>query len=1025
MRQSIMVAAPPTIKLSFIQVALCLALALVPACVSWWSGRHLRRRLDDAAFPERLQAHRRRVLLASLLIGGGAVGVMPGFAPATIGLLLLAHSAAAYPLRKAIHGETWTYGAYLSWIGRFVLAFGALWLAVGSIPFLILAIDPPVWRIVLALVAAAVLIAWVTRYLQIARWLVRPDPLTDVERLAAFGSILSRSRLSEAAIDVLAPKGGVWFNALALASFRDRRVWLGQTLLDRLTANETLAIFSHEVAHLEQFGPGFLWRLRVIDVTAIALATIGIAGISLIMPEAPHFWLLAGWGVTFLLLLAARGHGHQQRETESDLRAVELCGDADALVGALIKLHAAMRLPRRWAENVERGATHPSLANRIRTLRELASARPETALTGCQVFRTPDGAVVLDPARAHWLDGLEDIEGDTAALFDRASKARSVSYSSVRELRVEAGVAGLAQLVARDTSGHRWSVPIEEADTARLQQTLDAIESRLAPRLVSKVPAGAGHALAIVAIMLGLLHSAWGLVLCAAAAVVRLRPTSLLMLAAAATTSALLALQRAATFDEVLPVPLVIAAEALVAAAALWLALRQFRQQGTRLDDGPPILLAVVGAGAVVAWAVALTDFVSAPGLVRAHQIAQATPAAAVLAAALAAILLAARTRPRRTAGVVTAVAAMSAVAVASPALLFSLERDPLLARTPVAAVTPAQSKLVHVADVGESEYNGPLRLSPSGRRYAIGSQAEDQETPVDFRIGEFGGSGPRTIAALDVAWVDDDRLLILNANDRGGSLLSVIDVRSGKTPPTPRAKAHAGGWPLPAIVAPRLTSVDAGRGWMIIGWTTTLQRRAVRLTGAVASAEIERTEWDVPRDGYVETVTAGARGNALAVTHQIPGVAPLLWAFRRSMAAALWTDSIVWALAPDGPRRVADTALTARCTDTIDGGRVAWCVAVDAQRTIIYAADVPLGRLDPLTTVERPSNFESNGPDGSLILWADWTRPLIVRPSRNLAIEVGEDAFPVALTSPGRGGLVSFVSVGGESAQIRVLELR
>jgi hypothetical protein len=139
----------------------------------------------------------------------------------------------------------------------------------------------------------------------------------------------------------------------------------------------------------------------------------------------------------------------------------------------------------------------------------------------------------------------------------------------------------------------------------------------------------------------------------------------------------------------------------------------------------------------------------------------------------------------------------------------------------------------------------------------------------------------------------------------------------------------------------------------------------------------------------------------------------------------ALWTDSTVWALTADGPRRIADTALTARCTDTVDGGRMAWCVATDAQRTIIYAADIPEGRLEAVTTVAESSSFESNGPDGSLILWADWTRPLIVRPSQHIAVVLEEDAFPMALTSPGRGGLVSFVSADGHSAQIRLLELR
>ena len=1009
--------------MSLTLAALCVA--LVPACLSWWSGLQLRRRLDDAAFPERLQAHRRRIFFSSFVMGGLAAGLKPAFAAGTIAVLLLALSAAAYPLRKAIHGETWNYGGYLSWITRFVFAFGGFWLALASTPFLILGIDHPVLRIATSLVVAAAFAVWMTHYLQVARWLVGPQPLGDADRLAAFGEVLSRSRLSEAAIDVIAPKGGVWFNALALATFRDRRVWLGQTLLDRLTAEEAVAIFAHEVAHLEQFSGLFLWRLRAIDSALIALATLGVACASLVISASHQLWLLAVWGLAFLLLLALRGRGHQRRETESDLRAAELCGDPDALVRALVKLHAAMRLPRRWAEDVERASTHPSLASRIRALQESASAEPAADLGQPQVFRTPGGAVVLDPARAHWLEGIPDAEGDVATLFDRAEKARTVLYSGVRELRVDAGVAGQARLIARDISGHRWSVTIDDGDTARLQRALDAIESRLAPRLASRIPAGAAQALAMLAIMLGILQSAWGLVLCACAAVVRLRPMSLIMLAAAATTSALLALLQPSSLDCMLPLSVIVPAEASLAAAAVWLALRQIREQRTRWDDGPPLVLAVVGVGAVAAWTLALTDWVSAPGLVRAHQIAQATPAAPVLAAALATALLVTRSRPRRTAGAVTALVAIAAVAVGSPALLFSLERDPLLARTPVASPTPAQWKLQRVADVGEFAYSGPLRISPSGRRYAIGSQAEDEETPIEFRIGEFGANGPRTIRAFDITWVDDERLLILKESDRGGSHLAVVDARTGRTPSSPRPKSLSNGWSLPAIVAPRLTSVDAGRGWMIVGWTTALQRRAIRLTGSLAGPEIERTEWDVPRDGYVEAVTAAARGNAIAVTHRIAGAGSLLWAFRHSTAMPWWMDSTLWALTPDGPKRIADTALTARCTESADGGRAAWCVATDSQRTIIYSADVALGRLEAITTVESSSYFESNGPDGSLILWADWTRPLLVRPAQHVAVELSDDAIPVALTAAGRGGLVSFVSVGAHSGQIRVLELR
>jgi Zn-dependent protease with chaperone function len=999
-----------------------LCVALVPACVSWWSGRRLRRRLDDAAFPERLQAHRRTVLITSFVAGGVAVGMTPaGGVPVTIAVLLLALSVAAYPLRKAIYGETWSYAGYVSWMTRFLLAFPAFWLAIALTPFAILRIEYSVLRIAASLAAAAGFALWVKYFLQIAEWLLRPQPIADPDWLAAFGQILSRSTLSEARIEVVAPQGGAWTNAIALATAGDRRVWLGQSLLERLSADEANAVFAHEVAHLEQFTRGYLIWLRAIGWTAIGLATVGCAIASLLVPASATFWLQIGWGLAFLGLLALRGRGHQRRETQSDLRAAELCGDADAVVRGLVKLHAALRLPRRWAENVERNSTHPSLASRIRALREYAAAASPGNLEEAQVFATPGGALVLDGTRLHGLEGLADADGSLEELFGRAEKVRSLAYSTVRELRVDAGVAGQARLVARETSGHQWSVPIRDEDTARLQEVLDTIELHLASRVASAIPANAGRALAILAIALGISQSAWGLVLCASAAVIRLRPMPLVMMAAGAATSALLALLQPFSPGSILPGWFLVPAEAALAAAAVWLAFRQTRDESAGWDDGPPLMLAVVGVGALAAWAFALFDLWRAPGFVRAHQIAQATPAAAVLAAALATALLVARSRPRRTVGAITALIAIAAIAVASPAMLFSLERDPLLERTPAATLRPAQWNLHSVADVGEHEYNGPLRISPTGRRYAIGGRTNAEDEPIEFRIGDFSSGVQQRVRAIDVAWTSDDRLLVLTPDDgAGASELTLLDSKTWKKDPS-----KARSWSLPRIIAPRLSAVDGGRGWMLVGWTRTLHRRAVRLAGALDSADVERTEWDVPREGYIEAVTAGARGNALAVTYSMAGAGSLLWTLHRSTTMSWWVDSTIWALTPEGPRRIADTALTVRCIDTTDGAASAWCVAADSHHTIVYSVDVPLGRFEPVTTIKRPSRFESNGPDGSLVLWIDWTRPVIVRPREHLALELEDDAIPVALSSAARGGLVSFLSAGEHSGQIRVLELR
>ena len=96
----------------------------------------------------------------------------------------------------------------------------------------------------------------------------------------------------------------------------------------------------------------------------------------------------------------------QAHEAESDRRAVELCGDGLALARALTKLHALARLPRRWPLEMERTASHPSLARRIQAI-EAAAGIPSPPLASPVVAagRVPGRFVVLGAERIEWLEG--------------------------------------------------------------------------------------------------------------------------------------------------------------------------------------------------------------------------------------------------------------------------------------------------------------------------------------------------------------------------------------------------------------------------------------------------------------------------------------------------------------------------------------------------------------------------------------------------------------------------------------------
>src|SRR5215467_11281703 len=111
-------------------------LVAVPAWVRWWWGRPLARQADDPVLPERLLAHNKRcqvvtgVSIALAVLGGGDYGAW------AVPCIYIASVAAAFPLRKALYEETWSFGGYLSFFGRLWLGFLGFWLLIIAAPSL-------------------------------------------------------------------------------------------------------------------------------------------------------------------------------------------------------------------------------------------------------------------------------------------------------------------------------------------------------------------------------------------------------------------------------------------------------------------------------------------------------------------------------------------------------------------------------------------------------------------------------------------------------------------------------------------------------------------------------------------------------------------------------------------------------------------------------------------------------------------------------------------------------------------------
>ena len=253
-----------------------------------------------------------------------------------------------------------------------------------------------------ALILAAVLITWNTRYSDVLRYLLRSRTVSDDALLQRFRAIAQASGIAMPRFEEVPLHGGAIANAIALPSLRGSSVLFTETLLAHLDADEAAAICAHEVAHLEHFNPPLLRRLNAVMLLTIA-AGVGLS----LLPR------LTGWGSSlpsaaiWLLIIVAfvmwRARDRQRNETASDLRAIAFCGDADALVRALSKLYAFGRYPRRLDSEVERRATHPSLARRIRDIRAASGTAP-AALDEAAVFASLDGCATI-PGRPGALDG--------------------------------------------------------------------------------------------------------------------------------------------------------------------------------------------------------------------------------------------------------------------------------------------------------------------------------------------------------------------------------------------------------------------------------------------------------------------------------------------------------------------------------------------------------------------------------------------------------------------------------------------
>jgi len=121
---------------------------------SWW-GRALVRMADDPAIAERLVAHRRRALRATVAAGAVLWALRPHALVWTLPLLVISCTIAAFSTRRRVLGETWTFPQYLMAIVRIYIAWAGFWTLLALSPWLARGGQ---WWVIVALTAT--LLAW-------------------------------------------------------------------------------------------------------------------------------------------------------------------------------------------------------------------------------------------------------------------------------------------------------------------------------------------------------------------------------------------------------------------------------------------------------------------------------------------------------------------------------------------------------------------------------------------------------------------------------------------------------------------------------------------------------------------------------------------------------------------------------------------------------------------------------------------------------------------------------------------------
>ena len=664
------------------------------------------------------------------------------------------------PLRRALRIDSATFPRQLWRDAKSIVGGLGFWIALTIVPEIVLSIDPR-YR-ALGLLLVPMLLAWEHWYQKI--WLRAHDAeaITDEPLVSRFVAIDARAGIASPRVYRIGGRDSRFMNALALPAIREPSIGLGNALIELLEPDEVAAIYAHELSHIEQFSPRKIRRHQLITRGLIVAAVLLPLGVALAAPKI--VWIVPwAWPLIALSALAFRGKGSKARETESDLRAAALCGDAEVMIRALIKVHVHGFIPRRWDVDFERQASHPSLTRRIQALRgETAQASASPAAPVLLQTAREGSVVAFDGARAYWFDGVPDDANEFEAIRAHATSSRSVAWGELVELRVVARGEDRA-FQARHRNGDSWSVPLDPPHVEPMQKALDLVDVRLGRELGKRTVLD----LRLVATLMivAILWTSQVSVLLIPAIVAAFRPGTVMLagLGAMAAMSGILdQLEEWSVGGEV---SLRYAVLALLGIAAIWVAWSRVRRDEKR--DGLRIAAITFGGAAAIMVVIAALTASAMP--IRAAVQRPAFASLSLSLVGLATILAFFRTRRARIAAAASIVAAVIAVIPSIAAMDFF--------------GSASRFTRVHATarEVGRVALEGnamELSVSPNGDRFLVheyGGAVDDGDDEEDdtrtsrlhYTVGSFNGAR-RRVDALQATLIDESQLLVLRRADGG-----------------------------------------------------------------------------------------------------------------------------------------------------------------------------------------------------------------------------------------------------------------